>query len=317
MKDIKDILENYTEVPSARCWESIEQQLIGAPSSSQQSSGEGASSSEPFSSGMKDVLLQKSAAFWVKTAVIATTSVTVAVVATVAIVNAVNDEPNVIESVSQPVEQTAILSNDTIISEDTAQFPTLEITTSSKEQPVSKVPVSKKESRISNSKQTATTPVHTNANSSSVNQPQETVSSSQTNPSNVNTPEAKKTETAKNDKSTVQQKEILVEEHNYRDYNEDIIASEEATTPKIIIPNIITPNGDGYNDVLVITSIEECEKAQLVIMNSWNKTVFQSNHYENNWGGDGLEDGTYYYHFFYTIKGESNRISGSLMIKRQ
>ena len=321
MKDIKDILENYTEEPSAGCWESIEQQLMGAPSSSQQSSGEGASSSEPFSSGMKDVLLQKSAAFWVKAAVIATTSVTVAVIATVAIVNAVNDEQTVIEAASQPIEQTVVLSNDTIISEETIQISDLEMTPVSKEKVVSATPASKEKSDASDKKQIATNSAHTPANPQVINQPQEIISSPQTSTATNNTaPESKKQEKAENNKPTTQQKEKLAEAPSRQEfiteYNEEPV-SDETEPVKITIPNIITPNGDGYNDVFIISGIEQCEKAQLTILNLANKTVFQSNHYENNWGGDGLEDGVYYYHFFYTANGKSDRLSGTLIIKRK
>ncbi|CAN5246257.1 hypothetical protein BH23BAC1_BH23BAC1_13340 [soil metagenome] len=62
----------------------------------------------------------------------------------------------------------------------------------------------------------------------------------------------------------------------------------------ILIPNVFTPNGDGYNDTFYIRNLPEVG-TQLVVANKWGKTVFESKDYRNNWTGGDLPEGVYYY----------------------
>lgn len=64
---------------------------------------------------------------------------------------------------------------------------------------------------------------------------------------------------------------------------------------KIEIPNVITPNGDGHNDYFVIEGLENYPRTSLYIMDRNGKKVFESNNYQNDWGAENLESGTYYY----------------------
>jgi len=65
---------------------------------------------------------------------------------------------------------------------------------------------------------------------------------------------------------------------------------------KLNIPNVITPNGDGKNDTFRIDGLEAYPEHSLLIFNRWNNEVYNSNgYYRNNWSGEGLNDGTYYY----------------------
>ena len=70
-----------------------------------------------------------------------------------------------------------------------------------------------------------------------------------------------------------------------------------------IIPNIITPNGDGYNDKFVIENIQYWN-INLQIYNRWGLKVYEDNNYQNTWDGkykgNLLADGTYFYQI--TIK---------------
>ncbi|WP_369048665.1 Ig-like domain-containing protein, partial [Tenacibaculum sp. UWU-22] len=70
--------------------------------------------------------------------------------------------------------------------------------------------------------------------------------------------------------------------------------------------NIITPNGDGDNDTLVIQCIEDYPGSTLSIFNRWGNTVYTATDYKNDWSGtsngratiyedDLLPSGTYYY----------------------
>ncbi|MCX7697805.1 MAG: gliding motility-associated C-terminal domain-containing protein [Bacteroidales bacterium] len=64
----------------------------------------------------------------------------------------------------------------------------------------------------------------------------------------------------------------------------------------IMIPNIITPeNKDGFNDVFRIVNIEHYPNSHLWIYNRWGKKVFESSNYHNEFDGENLPSGTYYY----------------------
>jgi gliding motility-associated-like protein/uncharacterized repeat protein (TIGR01451 family) len=62
----------------------------------------------------------------------------------------------------------------------------------------------------------------------------------------------------------------------------------------IIIPNVFTPNEDGKNDSFVVPGIEKYEN-EITIINRWGGTVYYSKAYKNDWKGEGLNEGTYYY----------------------
>jgi gliding motility-associated-like protein len=80
-------------------------------------------------------------------------------------------------------------------------------------------------------------------------------------------------------------------------------------------PNVITPNGDGKNDKFVITGADmiasDGNPTNLRVYNRWGKKVFEADNYQNDWDGDNLADGVYYYVFEYL---EEENYSGSLTI---
>ncbi|NVN96514.1 MAG: gliding motility-associated C-terminal domain-containing protein [Bacteroidetes bacterium] len=66
---------------------------------------------------------------------------------------------------------------------------------------------------------------------------------------------------------------------------------------QLIIPNILTPNGDGYNDKLDIGALTKgggYTETQIIIYNRWGKKVYENNNYKNDFAGEGLPDGAYY-----------------------
>ncbi len=61
------------------------------------------------------------------------------------------------------------------------------------------------------------------------------------------------------------------------------------------IPNVITPNNDGYNDNFKIVNLEYYPNSTIVIFNRWGKKIYESSDYQNDWDGEGHSDGVYYF----------------------
>lgn len=91
--------------------------------------------------------------------------------------------------------------------------------------------------------------------------------------------------------------------YNVKDKNGNV--SNTATVTLTVIPadvevpNVITPNGDGENDKLVIKGLEKFTQTVLIIFNRWNNILYKQANYSGQWDGQGLNAGTY----FYTLKG--------------
>ncbi|MFN5878252.1 MAG: gliding motility-associated C-terminal domain-containing protein, partial [Flavobacteriales bacterium] len=68
----------------------------------------------------------------------------------------------------------------------------------------------------------------------------------------------------------------------------------------LIIPNVISPNYDGTNDIFEIENLPE--NTELIVLNRWGNVVFSTTNYKNNWNGQDasgkdLVDGVYTYKF--------------------
>ncbi|WP_316811491.1 gliding motility-associated C-terminal domain-containing protein, partial [Pedobacter heparinus] len=73
------------------------------------------------------------------------------------------------------------------------------------------------------------------------------------------------------------------------------IVTINVAPPDLDIPNTFTPNGDGKNDTFLITGLENYEGVSLFVYNRWGDEVYKNNNYKNEWDGNGLNDGTYFY----------------------
>jgi len=71
----------------------------------------------------------------------------------------------------------------------------------------------------------------------------------------------------------------------------------------VIIPNVFTPNNDGHNDKFVIDGITYVSNT-VRIFNRWGQLVYEANNYQNQWAGDDLPDGTYFYEVIVARKEE-------------
>jgi len=67
------------------------------------------------------------------------------------------------------------------------------------------------------------------------------------------------------------------------------------------IPNVVTPNGNGKNDVFLIPCAEQFPNNELKVFNRWGDKVYSATGYQNDWEatykGKALPAGTYYYMF--------------------
>ena len=88
------------------------------------------------------------------------------------------------------------------------------------------------------------------------------------------------------------------------------------------IPNIITPNGDGVNDIFVIPpqcliNSDGPPDNEVTIFNQWGDQVYNKKDYQNDWNGyynnDRLPPGTYYY--VVKLPGETKALTGFLLIQ--
>lgn len=88
--------------------------------------------------------------------------------------------------------------------------------------------------------------------------------------------------------------------------NADAICELEKIDPRVIFPEGITPNDDGYNDALIFNIVDKLgcpsnyAQSDITIFNRWGDKVFVQEPYENQWNGttrDGgaLPPGVYYY----------------------
>jgi len=64
----------------------------------------------------------------------------------------------------------------------------------------------------------------------------------------------------------------------------------------VVPPNVITANGDGVNDLLAFKYLEFYPNNRLVVTNRWGNPILSKDGYINDWDGEDLSEGTYFYH---------------------
>lgn len=64
----------------------------------------------------------------------------------------------------------------------------------------------------------------------------------------------------------------------------------------LFIPNVVTPNGDHWNDTWVIRNLELYPEHTLTIVNRYGQTILQTQQYQQDWNGEELSTGLYYYY---------------------
>jgi len=71
------------------------------------------------------------------------------------------------------------------------------------------------------------------------------------------------------------------------------------TTVTPFVPNFISPNGDGKNDVFEIRADGQVE---LNIYNRWGKPIYENKDYRNTWGSNNIASGVYFYELIFSDK---------------
>lgn len=69
----------------------------------------------------------------------------------------------------------------------------------------------------------------------------------------------------------------------------------EVISCDLTIPNVITPNGDGLNDKFFVNELSYYPNSVFQVYNRWGDKVYENSNYQNEWGGGGLADGTYFF----------------------
>ena len=100
--------------------------------------------------------------------------------------------------------------------------------------------------------------------------------------------------------------------------------SIELVFQELFIPNSFSPNGDGINDLFVISGIDAFPDHRLIVYNRWEQKVYETKNYQNDWDGAPnmsygdnsklLPEGVYFYFFEESEGGELHK--GFIYIKR-
>ncbi len=79
------------------------------------------------------------------------------------------------------------------------------------------------------------------------------------------------------------------------------------------IPTLLTPNGDGYNDCWIIGGLDQYSHVEVAIYTARSQRVYSSSDYGNDFCGDDLPKGNYFY--VVAIKSERYVTRGVLVVK--
>jgi len=112
---------------------------------------------------------------------------------------------------------------------------------------------------------------------------------------------------------------------NMSGFSNEVCISSDAC-PLYRLPNVFTPNGDGYNDYWIPFPFSGVERIDLVVVNRWGTMVFETSDPHIRWNGNNIRsnspcpDGVYFYVcdvYEVTLEGLRKRtITGSVHILR-
>lgn len=86
--------------------------------------------------------------------------------------------------------------------------------------------------------------------------------------------------------------------------------------PKLVIPNVFSPNNDGTNDFFVVTA-KSFTELEIIIYNRWGKKITNYNALTSSWDGGDSADGVYFYLLKgKDINGKTEEYNGSFTLLR-
>jgi len=99
-------------------------------------------------------------------------------------------------------------------------------------------------------------------------------------------------------------------------FYEKVFKIKLLTKEDLFIPNVITPNGDGFNDTFVIRNLPQ--NSELTITNRLGEVLFKTDNYDNSWGGiyngELLMPDTYWY--MLRFDKSQNPLTGNIYVKQ-
>jgi gliding motility-associated-like protein len=106
----------------------------------------------------------------------------------------------------------------------------------------------------------------------------------------------------------------------YCSVNDTIIFTADNCEVNIEMPNIFTPNNDGFNDLFLPLKAENIDLYELFIFNRWGKLIYKSSDIINGWDGKYkgkyCTDGVYFWIINYSDKKREYSINGTLTLIR-
>lgn len=319
-KDIIESLQQFSEIPSEKCWESIAQNLppVSPPSA-------GNTNVDPSSAGQS--LTPFFGGIAGKITAIATTAIVATSVGLLYHFNSEKESTNenlvkteiVITPEDKPLETKEIIIIDNTPTENKNTEKTNKISVEKKNE-VDKKEIHKEQkgSLTDNTAKPQTSPIEKGII-------KDTLSSIVAN-------NQAKTST----KTPVQKQEVTNQNHPIKEENFEIENSknisentnktqptvatsniiEKLDVSQIEVPNVFTPNNDGYNDYFVFQNLDKFQKNRLIIVNAKGNKVYERYQYDNSWNAPNLPDGSYFFILEITDGNLSSTIQGVVQVLR-
>ena len=275
LEQISQLLKDAEAQPSAQCWERLSEQLCTLPSAAAAGSIAG------------KVVLKHGLSMWAKGGIGFAAAAIVATAAILFIPSA--EEPASVQQTPVPAATEMPDSPRTVLADTVIMASPVQPTRLHKT--VKKDPIQHSEMQNGNGVQPPLLTIEEESAQQTAVQnelPASSVMATQTVASQVIVSEVV-------EKSAVQDSPTMTVQPSVQEENEMSVAEVN-----LEIPNVITPNGDGVNDIFVIQHLEECSQHYLIIKNQAGKQVLATQHYGNDWGRD-ADEGTYFYQLSYKM----------------
>lgn len=319
-KHIIESLQQFSEVPSEKCWESIAQNL---PPVSPPSTG----NTNVDSSSANQSLSQFFSGVAGKITAIATTAI---VATSIGLLYYFNSEK---ESTNENLAKTEIVKTTEVQTDKITEINSIENspTENNTSEKGEKIPIEKK----NEVDQKENVREQKSAFTEKISKPQTSqiekriikdslsdfASNNQTKTS-TKAPIQKQEIISQNPK--IEEEPVLIEDFNKTPENTNetqaIVAKsniiEKLDVSQIVVSNVFTPNGDGYNDYFVFKNLEIFSQNRLIIVNSNGNKVYERYQYDNSWDAPNLPDGSYFFILEISEGNLSSTIQGVVQVLR-